>query len=199
MSAKTGERKHQILQTLAQMLEQPQSARITTAALAANMQLSEAALYRHFASKAQMFEGLFEFIEVTIFTLANQIIASQTNGVEQARNITMMLLSFAERNRGMTRVLCGDALVNEDTRLQMRASQITDRIDATLRQCLRQAVTTGDISATVEISAIAALLTQFVMGSWLRFSQSSWQVLPSKHVNPQLQAILGEAVTQRAG
>jgi TetR/AcrR family transcriptional regulator len=199
MSGKTGERKHQILQTLAEMLEQPQSARITTAALAANMELSEAALYRHFASKAQMFEGLFEFIEVTIFTLANQIIESQANGVEQARNITMMLLSFAERNRGMTRVLCGDALVNEDTRLQTRASQITDRIDATLKQCLRQAVTTGDISATAEISAIAALLTQYVMGSWLRFAQSSWQVLPSKHASAQLQVILGEAGPQRTG
>ncbi len=191
MSGKTGERKHQILQTLAEMLEQPQSARITTAALAAKMQLSEAALYRHFASKAQMFEGLFEFIEATIFTLANQIIASQPNGVEQARNISLMMLSFAERNRGMTRVLCGDALVNEDLRLQTRASQITDRIDATFRQCLRQAVTTGDMQATAQTSAIAALLTQLVVGSWLRFAQSGWQALPGKYANAQLQVILG--------
>ncbi len=191
MSGKTGERKHQILQTLAEMLEQPQSARITTAALAAKMQLSEAALYRHFASKAQMFEGLFEFIEATIFTLANQIIASQPNGVEQARNISLMMLSFAERNRGMTRVLCGDALVNEDLRLQTRASQITDRIDATIRQCLRQAVTTGDMQATAQTSAIAALLTQLVVGSWLRFAQSGWQALPGKYANAQLQVILG--------
>ncbi len=191
MSGKTGERKHQILQTLAEMLEQPQSARITTAALAAKMQLSEAALYRHFASKAQMFEGLFEFIETTIFTLANQIIDSQPNGVEQARNITVMMLSFAERNRGMTRVLCGDALVNEDTRLQARASQITDRIDATYRQCLRQAVTTGDMQATAQTSAIAALLTQLVVGSWLRFAQSGWQALPGKYAQAQLEVILG--------
>ncbi len=191
MSGKTGERKHQILQALAEMLEQPQSARITTAALAAKMQLSEAALYRHFASKAQMFEGLFEFIETTIFTLTNQIIDSQPNGVEQARNITLMMLSFAERNRGMTRVLCGDALVNEDTRLQTRASQITDRIDATFRQCLRQAVTAGDMQATAQTSAVAALLTQLVVGSWLRFAQSSWQTLPGKYANAQLQVILG--------
>jgi TetR/AcrR family transcriptional regulator len=191
MSGKTGERKHQILQALAEMLEQPQSARITTAALAAKLQLSEAALYRHFASKAQMFEGLFEFIETTIFTLANQIIASQPNGVEQARNIALMLLSFAERNRGMTRVLCGDALVNEDARLQTRASHITDRIDATLKQCMRQAVSTGDLQATVEINAIAALLTQLVLGSWLRFAQSRWQTLPSQHAHAQLRAILG--------
>ena len=191
MSGKTGERKHQILQALAEMLEQPQSARITTAALAAKLQLSEAALYRHFASKAQMFEGLFEFIETTVFTLANQIIASQPNGVEQARNITLMLLSFAERNRGMTRVLCGDALVNEDVRLQARASQITDRIDATLRQCLRQAVTTENMKATVETSAIAAMLTQLVLGSWLRFAQSRWQILPSQYAQAQLRVILG--------
>ena len=191
MSGKVGERKHQILQALAEMLEQPLSARITTAALAAKLGLSEAALYRHFASKAQMFEGLFEFIETTIFTLTNQIIAAQPNGVEQARNIVLMLLSFAERNRGMTRVLCGDALVNEDVRLQARVCQITDRIDATLRQSLRQAVTTRDIEASAEISAIAALLTQFVLGSWLRFAQSSWQTLPGKNAHAQLHVILG--------
>ncbi len=191
MSGKTGERKLQILQTLAEMLEQPQSARITTAALAAKMQLSEAALYRHFASKAQMFEGLFEFIETTIFTLTNQIISTQPNGIEQAKKITMMLLSFAERNKGMTRVLCGDALVNEDARLQARASQITDRIDATLRQCLRQAVTANEMPASAQTTAIAALLTQLILGSWLRFAQSSWQVSPGKYAEIQLQVILG--------
>jgi TetR/AcrR family transcriptional regulator len=191
MSGKTGERKLQILQALAEMLEQPQSARITTAALAAKLQLSEAALYRHFASKAQMFEGLFEFIESTIFSLANQIIDAEPNGVEQARKITTMLLSFAERNRGMTRVLCGDALVNEDVRLQTRASQITDRIDATFRQCLRQAVSTNALDASAQTTAIASLLTQLVIGSWLRFAQSSWQSSPGKHINEQLKVILG--------
>lgn len=191
MSGKTGERRLQILQTLAEMLEQPQSARITTAALAARMQLSEAALYRHFASKAQMFEGLFEFIESTIFSLANQIIDAEPDGVEQARKITVMLLSFAERNRGMTRVLCGDALVNEDLRLQTRASQITERIDATFRQCLRQAVATGSMDASAPTSAVASLLTQLVIGGWLRFAQSSWQSLPGKYVQAQLRVVLG--------
>ena len=191
MSGKTGERKHQILQTLAEMLEQPLSARITTAALAARLQLSEAALYRHFASKAQMFEGLFDFIETTIFSLTNQIIANESDSLEQAKKITLMLLTFAERNRGMTRVLTGDALVNEDTRLQARASQITDRIDATFRQCLRQAVSTGRLSATSETTAIAALLTQQVIGGWLRFAQSGWQYSPTKHINAQLNLILG--------
>ncbi len=191
MSGKTGERKHQILQTLAEMLEQPHAARITTAALAARMQLSEAALYRHFASKAQMFEGLFDFIETTIFTLVNQIVASEANGIEQARQIAAMMLTFAERNPGMTRVLSGDALVTEDARLQARASQITSRIDSSFKQSLRTAVTEGTLAATTEITPLAALLTQFVIGSWLRFAQSSWQQTPTTHMDAQLKHVLG--------
>jgi TetR/AcrR family transcriptional regulator len=190
MSVKTGERKHQILQTLAEMLEQPRAARITTAALAAKMQLSEAALYRHFASKAQMFEGLFEFIETTIFTLVNQIVANEPNGVEQARKIAIMLLTFAERNKGMTRVLSGDALVTEDERLQGRVTQITDRIDAVFKQSLRQAVTTGALKPSVEITPLAAALTHIVLGSWLRFAQSGWQATPSTHMHAQLKLLL---------
>jgi TetR/AcrR family transcriptional regulator len=190
MSVKTGERKHQILQTLAEMLEQPRAARITTAALAAKMQLSEAALYRHFASKAQMFEGLFEFIETTIFTLINQIIANEPNGVEQARKIAVMLLTFAERNKGMTRVLSGDALVTEDERLQGRITQITDRIEAVFKQALRQAITTDALNPTVEITPLAAALTHIVLGSWLRFAQSGWQVTPSTHMHAQLRLLL---------
>jgi TetR/AcrR family transcriptional regulator len=190
MSVKTGERKHQILQTLAEMLEQPRAARITTAALAAKMQLSEAALYRHFASKAQMFEGLFEFIETTIFTLVNQIIANEPNGVEQARKIAVMLLTFAERNKGMTRVLSGDALVTEDERLQGRITQITDRIEAVFKQSLRQAVTTGALNPLIEITPLSAALTHIVLGSWLRFAQSGWQATPSTHMHAQLRLLL---------
>ncbi len=190
MSVKTGERKHQILQTLAEMLEQPRAARITTAALAAKMQLSEAALYRHFASKAQMFEGLFEFIETTIFTLVNQIVASEPNGVEQARKIAIMLMTFAERNKGMTRVLSGDALVTEDERLQGRITQITDRIEAVFKQSLRQAVTSGALNPSLEITPLAAALTHIVLGSWLRFAQSGWQATPSTHMHAQLRLLL---------
>jgi TetR/AcrR family transcriptional regulator len=190
MSVKTGERKHQILQTLAEMLEQPRAARITTAALAAKMQLSEAALYRHFASKAQMFEGLFEFIEITIFTLVNQIVANEPNGVEQARKIAIMLLTFAERNKGMTRVLSGDALVTEDERLQVRITQITDRIEAVFKQSLRQAINSGVLNPSVEITPLAAALTHVVLGSWLRFAQSGWQATPSTHMHAQLKLLL---------
>ena len=191
MSAKPGERKHQILQLLAEMLEQPRAARITTAALAARLHCSEAALYRHFASKAQMFEGLFEFIETTVFSLVAQIIASEPNGVEQARKIAVMLVTFAERNRGMTRVLCGDALVTEDERLQARVSQITDRVETTFKQSLRSALIVGQVEPTAEIVGMAALLTHCVLGSWLRFAQSKWQAHPTTHIDAQLRLILG--------
>jgi TetR/AcrR family transcriptional regulator len=191
MSAKTGERKHQILQMLAEMLEQPRAARITTAALAARLQCSEAALYRQFASKAKMFEGLFEFIETTIFTLVNQIVATENNGVEQARKIAVMLVTFAERNRGMTRVLSGDALVTEDERLQARVSQITERIDITFKQALRSGLAEGALAPTTEITPMAALLTHCVLGSWLRFAQSRWQATPTTHIDAQLRLILG--------
>ena len=191
MSAKPGERKHQILQMLAEMLEQPRAARITTAALAARLQCSEAALYRHFASKAQMFEGLFEFIETTIFSLVNQIIADETNGVEQARKIAVMLVTFAQRNRGMTRVLCGDALVTEDERLQARVSQITERIETTFKQALRGAVTAGVLDPATEITPLAALLTHCVVGSWLRFAHSRWHSTPTTHIDAQMRLILG--------
>src|SRR5271154_5432631 len=111
MATKPGERRLQILQTLAAMLESPRGEKITTAALAQHLEVSEAALYRHFASKAQMFEGLIEFIEESVFGLINRIIDAEGDGLRQAHQITMMLLGFSQTNRGMTRVLIGDALV----------------------------------------------------------------------------------------
>src|SRR5579862_4845072 len=134
---RTGDRKTQILQLIAQMLENPKGEKITTAALAAHLEVSEAALYRHFASKAQMFEGLIEFIESTLFSLVNKIQAESEDGVAQAEQTVVMLLRFAEKNQGMTRVLIGDALVNEDERLQVRINQLVDKLEATLRQSLR--------------------------------------------------------------
>src|SRR5437762_11290935 len=118
MAMKPGERRDQILQTLAAMLQHPRCEKVTTAALAAKLDVSEAALYRHFASKAQMFEGLIEFIETTVFSLINKITSETSNGVQQCDQIVAVLLRFAEQNPGMTRVLIGDALVNEDERLQ---------------------------------------------------------------------------------
>ena len=191
MATKPGERKVQILQTLAEMLEQPHAARVTTAALAARMRVSEAALYRHYASKAQMFEGLIEFIETTIFTLTNQIAAAEPCGLAQARKTATMLLAFSERNRGMTRVLTGDALVTEDNRLQERINHINDRIEATFKQCLRIAVTAGTLPPESDVAAQASLLTHLVLGRWLRYAQSGWRVIPTAHLEAQLRVALG--------
>jgi len=134
-AAKPGARRLQILQVLARMLEDPKGEKVTTAALAKELDVSEAALYRHFASKAQMFEGLIEFIEETLFGLVNKITAEEENGQKQIHAILSSLLGFAEKNPGMTRVLVGDALVNEDERLQARINQLHDRLEATLKQC----------------------------------------------------------------
>src|SRR5437660_11965281 len=135
--ARTGERKQQILQTLAQMLEDPKGERITTALLAARLDVSEAALYRHFSSKAQMFEGLIEFIEQTVFSLVNKIQAEETDAMKQVEATVATLLGFAQKNPGMTRVLIGDALVNEDERLQSRVNQLPGRLAASVRQRAR--------------------------------------------------------------
>ena len=136
---KPGERRIQILQALATMLEQPGAERITTAALAAKLSVSEAALYRHFASKAQMFEGLIDFIEETVFSLINQIQSRQPgDGLRQAAGIVSVVVQFAERNPGMTRVMVGDALVFEHERLQQRMNQFFDKLEAALDDVLKK-------------------------------------------------------------
>ena len=148
---KPGERRVQILQTLASMLEQPGADRITTAALAAKLSVSEAALYRHFASKAQMFEGLIEFIESSVFSLINQIVERETDGAAQARRMIQVLLQFGEKNPGMTRVMVGDALVFENERLIARMNQFFDRVESQLRQSLRIAAdSAGSTTPTVD-------------------------------------------------
>jgi len=174
MASKPGERKLQILQTVAHMLEQAKVEKITTAALAARLDISEAALYRHFASKAQMFEGLIEFIEQTVFALINKITQEEKSGLQQAESIVAMLLGFAQKNRGMTRVLIGDALVNEDERLQLRINQLLDRIEATLKQSLRMAATQGEMGVAVDVGAHANVLVCFVIGRWQQFAKSGF-------------------------
>jgi TetR/AcrR family transcriptional regulator len=147
---KPGERRVHILQTLAAMLEAPKNEKITTAALAARLGVSEAALYRHFASKAQMFEGLIEFIEQTLFGLINQIVAKEPNGVLQARAIALTLLNFSAKNPGMTRVLTCEALVGEHERLTERVNQILERIETSLKQCLRVGLTEASAVSAIE-------------------------------------------------
>ena len=176
---KPGERKLQILQALAQMLENPRGEKITTAALAARLDVSEAALYRHFASKAQMYEGLIEFIETTIFTLINQITGKEENGRAQALSIAGVLLDFAEQNAGMTKVLIGDALVNEDERLQVRMNQFVERVELALRQAWKLAATQGAIP-DAESAARAGVMMAFVIGRWHRFAKSGFQQRPSQ-------------------
>ncbi len=186
---KPGERRVQILQALATMLEQPGAERITTAALAARLDVSEAALYRHFASKAQMFEGLIEFIEQTVFTLINQITEREPDGPAQAARIATMLVQFAEKNPGMTRVMVGDALVFENERLQQRMNQFFDKIEASLRQSLRPP---ADASATptVEAQVRASVLTAFIVGRLQRFARSGFKRMPSEHLEASLARVL---------
>ncbi len=190
MAAKPGERKLQILQAVAEMLEQPKGERITTAALAARLELSEAALYRHFASKAQMFEGLIEFIEQTIFGLINKITQEEKSGIKQIEAIVALLLNFAQKNRGMTRVLIGDALVNEDERLQQRINQLLDRIEATLKQSLRMAATQGELGDVVDIGAYANLLLCHVIGRWSQFAKSGFTREPMAQWPSQMSILL---------
>jgi TetR/AcrR family transcriptional regulator len=187
---KPGERRVQILQALATMLEQPGAERITTAALAGRLQVSEAALYRHFASKAQMFEGLIDFIEQSVFTLINQIQERQAGEpLRQAAAIATLLVQFAERNPGMTRVMVGDALVYENERLQQRMNQFFDRIESTLKQCLRTD-SAASSTPTVDAQVRASLLTAFVVGRLQRFARSGFKRLPSEHLEDSLARIL---------
>ncbi|MGB7305951.1 MAG: nucleoid occlusion factor SlmA [Burkholderiaceae bacterium] len=180
---KPGERRNQILQTLAQMLQEPGADRVTTAALAARMKVSEAALYRHFASKAQMFEGLIDFIERSLFSLINRITTQEPNGRRQAIAIVEMLLGFAEKNPGMTRVLVGDALILEDDRLQRRINQMIDRIGVAIKQSVRNGITqdvesTGPVPVALDPEDIASCLLSFVLGRWLRFVKSDFKKPP---------------------
>lgn len=178
--ARTGDRKNQILQTLAQMLERPAAEKITTAALAKRIDVSEAALYRHFSGKAQMFEGLIEFVETTLFALINKITTEEKSGVRQVEAVITVLLGFAQKNRGMTRVLIGDALVNEDERLQQRINQLHERLEATVRQSLRFAVTQNEIAQDVDLGAQANLAMSFVIGRWHQFAKSGFKRDPTE-------------------
>lgn len=188
---KPGERRVQILQTLATMLEQPGAERITTAALAAKLDVSEAALYRHFASKAQMFEGLIEFVESSVFTLVNQINEREANASMQVRKVLTVLLQFGEKNPGMTRVMVGDALVFENDRLSLRMNQFFDRIESQLRQSLRGAAeAAGSATPTVDANARASVLTAFAVGRLQRYARSGFKRSPTEHLDAALNLLV---------
>jgi TetR/AcrR family transcriptional regulator len=181
---KPGERRTQIMQTLAAMLERPGGERVTTAALAAELDVSEAALYRHFASKAQMLEGLIDFIEQSIFALVDQTVEHETTPRDRAARIITVLMQFAEKNAGMARVMVGDALVYENERLQNRMNQFFDRIELTLGQSLGDddAASRGSNPPSAEAQVRAGVLTAFIVGRLQRFTRSGFRRLPTDHL-----------------
>ncbi len=187
---RTGERKTQILQTLAHMLENPTAEKVTTAGLAAKLDVSEAALYRHFSGKAQMYEGLIEFIEQTLFALINKITTEEKSGVRQIEAIVGVLLAFAQKNRGMTRVLIGDALVHEDERLQARINQLHDRLEAALKQAVRFGVTQQELAPETDAAASANLIISFVTGRWHQFAKSGFRRDPVESWNRQWRQLM---------
>jgi TetR/AcrR family transcriptional regulator len=188
---KPGERRVQILHALAAMLEQPGAERITTAALAARLDVSEAALYRHFASKAQMFEGLIEFVEQSVFGLINQLSEREADATLRARKLVALLLQFGEKNPGMTRVMVGDALVFENDRLQERMNLFFDKIESNLRQSLRDALTGSAVATpTVDVQARASVITAFCVGRLQRFARSGFRRLPSENLDHTLALLL---------
>ena len=187
---KPGERRIQILQTLASMLEQPSVERVTTAALAARLDVSEAALYRHFASKAQMFEGLIDFIEQSVFSLINQITERERgDGARQVARIIAMLMQFAEKNPGMARVMVGDALVFENERLQQRMNQFFDKVEATFRQCLRDDAA-ASATPTVDAQIRAALLAAWVVGRLQRYVRSGFKRSATEQLDASLALLM---------
>ena len=178
-----GERKLEILKALAQMLEAPKWEKITTAALAEKLGVSEAALYRHFASKAQMYEGLIQFIEESVFTLANKITQDEADGGRQAEKLLEMLLAFAEKNPGMVRVMTGDALVGEHERLQARMNQFFDRFESTLKQSLR-------VASDTDAAGRAGALVRYSMGCLHQYAKSGFSRKPSESFSAQRRYLL---------
>jgi TetR/AcrR family transcriptional regulator len=188
---KPGERRVQILEALATMLEQPGADRITTAALAARLEVSEAALYRHFASKAQMFEGLIDFIEQSLFTLANQILEREADPDVQIALILGLVLQFAEKNPGMARVMVGDALVFEHDRLGARMNQAFERLESLLRQAYKaRAEAHGSPTPTVDAQTGASLAISVVLGRLHRFTRTGFKRPPTEHLDATLRQLL---------
>ncbi|MCE1160751.1 MAG: nucleoid occlusion factor SlmA [Burkholderiales bacterium] len=177
-----GERRVQILQMLAQMLEHPEGEKITTAGLAKRLEVSEAALYRHFASKAQMFEGLIEFIETSVVGLLAQINQSDANAMQKIQKSLHVLLAFAQKNPGMARVLIGDALLHENPRLQARVTQLIDRVQASLKQSFRDVAMETGWQPVVEVGVYSEFWMSWVVGRWHAYVRSGFKVVPTEHL-----------------
>ncbi len=182
-------RRQQILEALAGELESRPGARITTARLAKVVGVSEAALYRHFPSKAKMFEALIEFAEESVFGLANRIVAEESDATRRCERILTMLLTFSDRNPGITRVLLGEALVGEHERLRARVSQFFDRLETQLKQVLREGEQVTDLGLRASVAAIANLLMAVVEGRMTQFSRSDFEHSPMESWEQQWQAL----------
>lgn len=173
-------RKQQILEVLASELETKPGSRVTTAALAAAVGVSEAALYRHFPSKARMFEGLIEFAEDVIFSLFNQIMSEQREARTRCFHLSFALLRFAERNPGISRILMGDILVGEHERLRVRVVKFYARVETQFKQALRESVLTdSEALDSATVTATANLLVAVVAGRLDQFVRSDFKTSPS--------------------
>ena len=181
MSAHTGSpRRQQILEALARELESHPGSRITTAQLARVVGVSEAALYRHFPSKAKMFEALIEFAEESVFGLINRILAEEATALSRCEKILALLLGFAERNPGITRVLLGDALVGEGERLHSRVAQFFNRFETQMKQVLREGEQRSEFGPGTSIVATANLLMAAVEGRLVQYARSGFERKPTE-------------------
>ncbi len=173
-------RREQILQCLVAMLESDPGSRITTASLAKNVGVSEAALYRHFPSKAKMFEGLIDFIEETVFSRTNIITHSDTPSVRQCEQILTLVLTFVERNPGMARILTGDALSGESERLRNSINQFFQRLETQVKQVLREAELKEGLRTQTTAGATANLMIAVAEGRIRQFVRSEFKQKPTQ-------------------
>ena len=188
-TAKKPSRKLQILEALAAMLESSPGQRITTAALAKEVGVSEAALYRHFPSKARMFEGLIEFIEDTLFSNINRIMQNEANTLIRCERILSLILMFAERNPGMCRILNGEVLAGEKPRLRERLEQLYDRLETQFKQVLREAELRDQQTTRAGVQETAQLLLSFADGQINQYVRSNFQKKPTASLEQQWQVL----------
>lgn len=179
MPPRKSQRRQQILEALAQMLEASPGNRITTAGLAKQVGVSEAALYRHFPSKSKMFEGLIEFIEDTLFSRVSIILGEEPTAEKRCEKMLMLLLVFAERNPGLTRILTGDALSGETERLHHRVAQLFDRFETQLKQVIREAELREGLRPSITLPAAANLLMAAAEGRISQYVRSGFQRPPT--------------------
>ncbi|MBL4857191.1 MAG: nucleoid occlusion factor SlmA [Idiomarina sp.] len=189
MAEQKRNRREEILQALAAMLETSPGQRITTAKLAANLGVSEAALYRHFPSKARMFEGLIEFVEDTLLTRINMIMDEEKNTLSRCHAILQLLLTFAVRNPGITRVMTGDALMGEHDRLRGRMEDLFNRIESSIKQILREKAMREQQRFIVDEAVLANLLLSYADGKISQFVRSNFKRLPTEHFSAQWQVM----------